>query len=429
MKKNVKFGMLALCICTILAVFTGCGKSSSGKSSSESDSKEVSVACWAYDANPEMKAMVSAFEKANKGVKVKIVDIDATAYEDKITTMLASGDTTDVLGIKNVGSYVNYASKKQLVDMTKAADDIKGNENFKGSLDSYKMDGKLYALPYRKETWMLFYNKDIFDKMGIAYPKNLTWDEYEDLAKKMTTEEDGQKIYGTYHEKWYSGCLALAANQMDKSLLDGKYDFLQDYLDRWTRMQGEGATMDYSSIKTASVTYSSQFETGKTAMMPMGSFYAGKLVTNVKDGKTNVNWGVTSLPQNSKDEVVTFGGPTGFAVNKHSKNQKLAKKFVAFCAGEEGAKAVAGIGMTPAYQSDAVMDVLFNLEGMPQDEESKNAFTYDKSGVEMAPTKHTAEVDSILSEEYDLIMVGDKSVKDGIKEMEKRVKEVLNSDD
>lgn len=368
--------------------------------------------------------MVDAFKGEKPDVEVKIIDIDAAKYEDKVTTMLASGDTTDVLAIKGVGSYVNYAMKGQLLDLSKEVADLPDQENFKGNLEGYHLDGKYYAMPFRKDIYMLFYNKDLFDEMGQEYPKDLTWDSYEALAKKMTHEKDGQTIYGAYHHTWYPILLSQAANQEGEELLDGKYDYLTDYLNRWVRMQDEGTTVDYSTIKTTGMTYASQFETAKTSMMPMGSFYLGKLLAAKANGTTEVNWGVTSMPQKDPAHVTTYGGPTGFAVNKHTKHEELARKFVAFCSGEKGAKAVAGIGMTPAYQSDEVLNVLYNLEGMPQDEESKKALKPETNGWEIKPDITTAGINDVINEEYDLIMVGDSKVADGLKAMEKRVQEV-----
>ncbi|MGL4697894.1 ABC transporter substrate-binding protein [Enterococcus larvae] len=425
MKKFLKLALLSSLFVGVLSGVAACGK---GDADDKAESNELSVAAWAYDANPEFKAMVEAFEKENEGVKIKIVDIAADQYEDKVTTMLSAGDSTDVLGIKGVGSYVNYATKGQLLDFSEEAEAIENPENFKGNLDGYKLEGKYYALPFRKDIYMLFYNKKLFDDNKTPYPENLTWEEYEELAEKLTTEKDGEKIYGTYHHIWYPILLCTAANQTDSSLLDGEYGFAKEYLDRWIRMQDAGVTMDYSSIKTASVTYASQFETEKTAMMPMGSFYLGKLLNAAKENRTTVEWGITSMPQNEKGAVSTYGGPSGFAVNKGAKNPKLAKKFVSFCAGEKGAKAVAAIGMTPAYQSEDVMNVLYTLDGMPQDEESKKALNPDKNGWEMLPDPKAAEINAVINEEYDLIMVEDSPVKKGIDALNSRAKEVLEED-
>ncbi|MDF2704757.1 MAG: extracellular solute-binding protein family 1 [Nonomuraea muscovyensis] len=64
---------------------------------------------------------------------------------------------------------------------------------------------------------------------------------------------------------------------------------------------------------------------------------------------------------------------------------------------------------------------------MPTDEVSKKAFAPDKVNLEMPVSENTSDIDTILREEHELIMVGDKAPADGIRSMNERVKsEVLN---
>jgi multiple sugar transport system substrate-binding protein len=120
--------------------------------------------------------------------------------------------------------------------------------------------------------------------------------------------------------------------------------------------------------------------------------------------------------------VTTFGSPTAFAVNKNSKHADAAKKFVTWAAGEEGATAIAKAGVTPSLQSQAILDTYFALPGVPQDALAKKAFKPDQVVLEMPVTDKTADVDTILTEEHELIMTGEKSLDAGLAEMSKRVK-------
>jgi multiple sugar transport system substrate-binding protein len=57
--------------------------------------------------------------------------------------------------------------------------------------------GKLYALPISILTQVMYYNKGIFDKFGVPYPKDgMTWDKTLELAKKLDREEQGQQYFG-----------------------------------------------------------------------------------------------------------------------------------------------------------------------------------------------------------------------------------------
>ncbi|WP_248927528.1 ABC transporter substrate-binding protein [Paenibacillus hamazuiensis] len=61
-------------------------------------------------------------------------------------------------------------------------------------------EGKLYGLPYNNNDFVLFYNKDIFDKFGVEYPKDgMTYDEIYELAKRLTRVE-GEITYKGYSQ-------------------------------------------------------------------------------------------------------------------------------------------------------------------------------------------------------------------------------------
>ncbi|MGX7059835.1 extracellular solute-binding protein [Vagococcus humatus] len=422
-KKKLSFlAIMALCL---LFVTTGCSKGEKAKDKT-SDNNEISLAVWGYDQNTEFKALVESFEDKHDA-KVKIVDIDPGAYENKITTLLASGDKTDVLAMKDVGSYVNYANKKQLLDLSTYSDKLSEEDikSYGENLESYRTeDGKLYALPFRKDTYVLFYNKKLFDKAGVSYPEKLTWESYQEMAKKMTSgSNEAEKVYGGYHHKWFPIVQATAANQTNNDLLKGKYGFLKDYYNIFLNMQNEGSVMDYATIKTTNTTYSSVFETEKAATMIMGSFYISSLLKGTEAGTVDLDWGMAPIPQRKdSNEVITYGGPAGMAVNKNAANAKLARKFVEFCSGKEGAKVLSEIGITTAYQNEEILETLFSIPGMPQDEMSKQALYPDKNGFEHAANASAAEITKVLGEEHDLIMVEDVSLDKGISNMESRIK-------
>lgn len=59
-------------------------------------------------------------------------------------------------------------------------------------------DGKaIYGMPVWVAVSGLYYNKDLFDKFGVEYPKNeMTWSGVLDLAKRMTRTDGGIQYYG-----------------------------------------------------------------------------------------------------------------------------------------------------------------------------------------------------------------------------------------
>lgn len=411
-------------------VFAGCGskdKAEGGKETSKDDKVELSVSTWNYDTTPEFEALFKAFEDANPNVTVKAIDIEAAQYDDKLTTMLAGGDKTDILTMKNLLSYSTYATRNQLVDLTDHISKEIDVEKSQGMYDYFKIDDKTYAQPYRTDFWVLYYNKKAFDDAGIAYPENLTWEEYDALATKLTTGKDSDKVYGAYHHTWRSVLQAVAGAQNDTLLTEPKYDFFEEYYNRTLKLQKDGVIMDYGTAKSTQTTYASQFETEKAMMMPMGTWYMAGVLASKEKGDTSVEWGIAPMPQKEKsDTTTTFGSPTAFAISKNSKNQEWAQKFLDFATGEEGAKILAGVGVVPSYKTEAIDEIYFSKEGMPNDAISKKAFAPETIGIEFPVHEKGGAIDKILQEEHELILVGDETPEKGIANMEKRVKQELS---
>ncbi|OLE23613.1 MAG: sugar ABC transporter substrate-binding protein [Catenulispora sp. 13_1_20CM_3_70_7] len=409
------------------APLAACGSSkSSGATGAKADDNapvELSISVWSLASTPEFQALFDAFHQANPNITIKPVDILSNDYETKLTTMLAAGDTTDVITVKNVIDYAGYAGRGQLKDLTSAATSADAAQ-LSGLASFKEKDGKYYALPYRQDFWVLYYNKKLFDAAGKQYPTNLTWDQYADLAKSLTSGSGQGKVYGTYHHTWRSVVQAISAAQTGGDLLGGDYGFFADQYAMALGVQNAGATIDFGTATTQKTGYASVFEDKQAAMLPMGTWFIAKLLADKKAGKTDVDWAIAPMPQRPGGSgITTFGSPTAFAVNKKARHSEAAEKFVKFAAGPEGAKAIAAIGVVPALLTDQTRQTYFGLAGMPADDTSKKAFKPDKVTLEMPVSDKTSKIDKILTEEHQLVMTKQKSIDAGIKEMGSRVKD------
>ncbi|MBB2968533.1 ABC transporter substrate-binding protein [Leifsonia aquatica] len=420
MKRSlIAAGAAAAALALGLAGCAGTGSSSSG--SGTAGSTTLRVAVWNLQQTPEFGALFSAFEKANPSITIQPVDILAANYEDKITTMLAGGDTTDIITVKNLTDYAGYAQKKQLVDV---ADVVKGLPTADiPATESYKTGSAYYAVPYRQDFSVLYYNKKMFADAGVADPENLTWDEFAADAAKLTTGDGADKVYGAYIHTWNSMVQGYAAAQQDESYDKPDYSWMADQYKLTLGMQKAGTIMDWATANSQQVQYKDMFEKGKAAMVPMGTWLIAPLLADTKAGTTDVDWGIAPIPQlKSGTKITTMGGPTGFGINKNSKNTAAAEKFLAFAAGPEGAKAVAAVGIVPAYHSDEITKQYFGLDGMPSDALSKTAFDPDVIRPDGPTGTNAAAIGTILNQEHQLIMTGSSSVADATAEMASRVK-------
>jgi multiple sugar transport system substrate-binding protein len=290
---------------------TACGDDGS---SSNSDPKTLTVSAWSVDSTPEFKLLADGFEKEHKGIKVKLKQYDPAKYNTLVTADIAAGSGPDIITQKEVKYLPTFQKGKQLLDVS----DVKVPSDA-GGADSYKVGGKAYAVPYRQDSWVLYYNKKLFDAAGVKYPDgSWTWDDYNAAAKKLTKG----KTKGTFLYNWQSLVQGFAQAQTGSDLLKGKYDYLKDYYNRALDLQKSKAQVSFNSEKANQLTYQGEFGKQHAAMMPMGTWYTATLISQQASGEADkFDWGIAPAPQLDKSTTgtdktpVTFGDPTGFGIN------------------------------------------------------------------------------------------------------------------
>lgn len=104
-------------------------------------------------------------------------------YWTKLEASATGGSAPDIITM-NVLHVEEYADAGILMDLTDAEkeSDLKVHDNFPAPLvDGYTVEGKLYGIPKDFDTNAVFYNKEIFDQAGVAYPTD-DWT-FEDFRK------------------------------------------------------------------------------------------------------------------------------------------------------------------------------------------------------------------------------------------------------
>ncbi len=384
----------------------------------------IKVAHWDSYTEPSTQMLVDGFEAANPNIKVELIDIASGEYSNKLTVMLNGGNDLDVVWVKDPDNAPSIAERGQLEDLTPYIEKDGVDIAAMNGSDALKLDGKQVALPVSTGFYVLYYNKDIFDAAGVDYPGNdMTWTEFEELAKKVTSGEGNDKKYGALCQTWQACVQNWAVQDGKHTILDTDYSFMKPYYEMALRMQDEGTVMDYSTLKTGNIHYSSVFMEGQCAMMPMGSWFMSTMIEKTKAGETSVNWGVATLPHPDGVEAGwTVGSTTPMGVSASSKNKDAAWEFVKYCSGEEGAKIYADCGMIPARMNADTIKALAALDGMPEGLEE--ALQTKHVAMDRPLEVHSAEVNQMLGEEHSLIMIKELSIDDGLAEMGERSKEI-----
>ncbi len=387
----------------------------------------LTVAGWDITTTPYYTAIKEGYEATHPGVTIEYVDVASQDYNTKTSTMLSGGDTTDVFFVKELSDMQNWVNGGFLAPMDeKIASDGVDLTKYAGMDKCYVAiaDGKQYALPFRADYWVMFYNKDLFDKAGVAYPTNdWTWDQYADIAREVA-EKTG--AYGTHYHTWLSAVANWAVCDGVNTLADGEYSDLKYFYELYRALEDEGVCMTYDELKASGLHYSGAFAQGNIAMMPMGYWYVSTLIGYIKDGTASMNWGICAVPH--LDGVAagsSFGSPTGMSINAKSANIDAAWDFINWTCSEEGAKVIAETGTRPAYVSEAVATVMAAADGFPTDETSKAALLPTAISLEWPIGEGVNEIKTIVNEEHSLIMTRELEIDEAIAEMEERAAEFI----
>lgn len=135
-----------------------------------------------------------------KPLKAKYPHITLEKIEGKIEELVAGGNIPDIIVSDNDW----HMPLKQLdlpLDLTELVkqsglDLSKFNQQAIQAVRNLQ-PGELQGIPFSLNQGALFYNKDLFDKFGVAYPKDdMLWSEVMDLHRKLTRNEGGVQYIG-----------------------------------------------------------------------------------------------------------------------------------------------------------------------------------------------------------------------------------------
>jgi multiple sugar transport system substrate-binding protein len=191
----------------------------------------------------EPKNFESAIARFTKdtGITVEVLADDPA----KLIAMGMAGDAVDVVEFHGGGQFLYLASKGYLapLDAMMAKSKTLSQADLLPINDLCRWDGKVegkgpyYGIIKDYGSPVLFYNKRMFDKAGVAYPsatKPLTAEEFRALAKKLTVYQDGKVVqYGWAEpsaDNWvFPDTFNMARAAASNGLVAANFAFTDDY--------------------------------------------------------------------------------------------------------------------------------------------------------------------------------------------------------
>jgi len=332
---------------------------------------EVVIRLGGWPSSPtEQKALQMAVDQFNSlhSGRIKIVYEPIPGnYKVKLTAMLSAGTAPDIFYID-----VNWAEelfKKgviQPLDIFIKKYGLDLDDFYPSLIDAFKYKGRIYGIAKDFSTLALFYNKRMFDEVGLKYPdSSWTWEDLLNAAKKLTRDTDGDgKI-----DVWGLALYPNAFNRVIPFIFQagGKIvnDDLTTALGEPKAVEGMRFYFDLHNKYKVAVSpkdvgagwLGDAFGKEKVAMVMSGPWMLGFLRDNFPD----VKFGVAELPMNKRRATMIYTVCYSIPrTSEHKEEAFIALKFLV----SEGMKIFTEkLGVLPSRKSLAEKELNDPIKG------------------------------------------------------------------
>ncbi len=284
---------------------------------------------------------------------------DAGIYREKVLTSIAAGTPPGVFLLDGI-DIPAFAATGVVLDLAPFAPRVGvAIDAFAPvMLDQFQQDGKLWAFPKDYTPMVLYYNKDMFDAAGVAYPDaRWTWDDFLDAALRLTRDTDGDGAADQwgfawpreffYLQSWIwngGGDLLAPDGTRASGWLDGPESVtaLEYYLGL-TREHGVAPRIEM--FRRGLGQAGRLFYSGRVAMMQSGHWNTPTLLPYEQRGE--LRFGVAPMPTAAGVPPVSPIYASGWAVPRNAPHRKWAVTVAAFLAGDvaQRIRARSGLGV------------------------------------------------------------------------------------
>ena len=297
---------------------------------------------------PTIEALTKAWSDAHPDTPVAM-DIEPwDSMLQKLQAAMASGEGPDVVAFDS-SQLPRYADSGFIMDLTDyvkpgtGLDPSVWSDGLKTALQS---NGKYYAAPMNFATLLMYYNKDIFAKAGIAAPPT-SWDEWiADIKKTTVTGADA--TYGLLlpdHETIPNWPILLWGNGSD-IVKDGKANLTDPKAIAALTMWSDLVVNDkISPTGLTGADADKLFQSGKAAMEITGPWMTNGFTA------AGLNYDVAPIPTGPGGPV-TLSNAVVLVINKNTKNLKAALDFVAMWGTKEAQAKLANETGFPPLRTD-----------------------------------------------------------------------------
>ena len=428
--------LIALLAMAMLIMPLAAGGSSEG-TSEEGGKTVIRFVSWQTNHAEGNERVAEAYEALHPDIDVQfeyIGDMNSTDYMTTVDIMIMGGEPMDIVMTSSFPNHAQRAASGAYINLDPYFE-AEGT-TFEDSYNSaFRVDGGAYGIAGEMKYNMVLINKDLLDKAGLPVPPvDWTWDDYKAYAEAMTEGEGASKVYGSFFYSWGNQNLLGVGSAKwgstyfkdDHSPIFDDPSFV-DFLEFRKALEDEGVSTPLADVKALNMNYRDQFFRGQIAMLPMGTF----MLSDIGNEKYSPEF-VTTFARiplwNSDDPHYNVADGQFFSIPRTSEHPQEAYDFLRFWTTE--GVAIKGMFISNEKGADRMESVDAIVSGFADkiDMEALTAIMNDPEWVESYPDfcpSYQMEIDSALTEETDLYLLGSQSLEDTISHLMDRSNAII----
>ncbi|GAA3993699.1 extracellular solute-binding protein [Allokutzneria multivorans] len=323
---------------------SGCAPVQSASQSSGTDEKSGTLRVWLFDeVNRAPKEAVVAeavkeFEARNAGVKVDVQYIQIASRAERFKAAFSDAKSSpDVAEFGNT-DLAGYVASGGFTDVTADVSAWPEGKDLDPSvLETGKVDGKVYGVPWFVGLRALYYRTDVFAELGVQPPKTI--EEIAPLARRIRQAKPelygisvgGKYTYAMLPFVWAAGGeIARQDNGKWSSTVDSSA--ARAGIARYTELLKDDICPPAQCAQNGGDASVQQFVSGKAAMTIGGNFNRQAVEAGAAKGK----YAVVPLPGTAAGSVApAFAGGNLLGVLKSTQRRTLAKDFMQLLGGKQ----------------------------------------------------------------------------------------------
>lgn len=344
--------------------------------------------------------------------------IQIKANELTFEQALASGEKPDLVccSIASIGQFMDLQLLSDLTPLIQKHqfDLNRLRPGMEEVIRSYSEKGEFTVMPFYMSNNVIYYNKGIFDRFGLSYPKDgMTWSEVSELNKKLTRSYDGIQYQGFQFNQQN----ITYKNQLGLAFVDPKTNKSLVNTDQWARWF---RTMADFSFVSGNKPGSSQnlFLKDQTLAMYTGASLLTLLADAMKNG---LDWDVVSLPDfdGMKGAGTQMNAPY-FAIPPSSTQKDAAFQFLSVVLSEEVQTNLSAIGSVPVIRSEKAEKALGSVYPEYKDK-NLQAFFKDTIAKPQPYTRYDSIAANILFRQFQEFQQEKKDVNSALRDADELI--------